>query len=117
MDLISILVAAAAVVLAAALSAAATVFVVRRLVPPEARSLVFEREPAAAGVPEKRLPGRGRPAPLPELPGPLRPGAAHRPDPALSLYVKPGRQARGDPDTRRAGPAGVRPHRRRPPPR
>ena len=93
MDLISILVAAAAVVLAAALSAAATVFVVRRRVPPEARSLVFEREPAAAGVPEKRSPGRGRPAPLPELPGPLRPGAAHRPDPVMSLYVKPGRQA------------------------
>lgn len=93
MDLISILVAAAAVVLAAALGAAATAFVIKRRVPPEARSLVFEREPAETGVPEKRLPGRGRPAPLPELPGPLRPGAAHRPGPALSLYVKPGRQA------------------------
>ena len=93
MDLIPILVAAAAVVLAAALSAAATAVVVRRRVPPEARSLVFEREPAAASTPEKRSPGRGDPAPPPELPGPLRSGAAHRPDPTMSLYVKPGRQA------------------------
>lgn len=94
MDLTTILLATAAAVLAAALSVAATAVVVkRRLVPPEARSLVFERKPAAAGIPEKRSPGRGGPAPLPELPGPLRPGAAHRPDPAMSLYVKPGRQA------------------------
>ena len=94
MDVTTILLVTAAVVLAAALgTAAAAVVVKRRLIPPEARSLVFEREPAAAGVPEKHSPDRGGPAPLPELAGPLRSGAAHRPDPAMRLYVKPGRRA------------------------
>ena len=94
MDVTTILLVTAAVVLAAALgAAAAAVFVKRRLIPPEARSLVFEREPAETGTPEKRSPDRGGPAPLPELVGPLRSGAAHRPGPAMRLYVKPDRRA------------------------
>lgn len=94
MDVTTIFLVAAAVILAAALSAAAAVVVVkRRLIPPEARSLVFEREPAETGTPEKRSPDRGGPAPLPELAGPLRSGAAHRPGPTMRLYVKPGRRA------------------------
>ena len=93
MDLTTVLLVAVAVVLTAVLSAAATAVIVkRRLFPPEVRSLVFERE-AETGAPVKRSPaGRGRPIPLPEMTGPLRSGAARSHDPAIRLYVKPGRR-------------------------
>ena len=89
MDPITIFLMAAAAVLAAVLSVAATAVIVkRRLVPLEVRSLVLEREPAEADGPAERAPA----VPPLEVTGPLRPGPAHGPDPAVRLYVKPGRR-------------------------
>lgn len=93
MSAATILIVAAVVVLTAAASCIVTAVVQkRRLFPPEVRSVVLEREPAEAPHPADRR----RPALLRELTQPLQPirsGTSSKPDPAMRLYVKPGRKS------------------------